>query len=38
MNSGRSSAVLVFSVAIRVAATKIATALRRRIVFVRERM
>src|SRR6202035_531372 len=46
MNSGRSCprscprscAELVFSVAIRVAATKIATALRRRIVFVRERI
>src|ERR1700726_4947691 len=38
MNSGRSSALLVFSVAIRVVATKIAIALRRRIVFVRERM
>src|ERR1700685_1129818 len=38
MNSGRSSAGVVFAVAIRVAATKIATALRRRIVFVRERM
>src|ERR1700722_12333638 len=38
MNSGRSSALPVFSVAISVAATKIATALRRRIVFVRERM
>src|SRR3984893_8954248 len=42
MNSGRSCprscAVLVFSVAIRVVATKIAIALRRRIVFVRERM
>src|ERR1700692_1492248 len=38
MNSGRSCAVVVFSVAIRVVATQIAIALRRRIVFVRERM
>src|SRR5271157_761407 len=38
MNSARSCALPVFCVAIRVAATKIATALRRRIVFVRERM
>src|SRR5579864_6306626 len=38
MNSGRSCAEPVFAAAISVAATKIAAALRRRIVFVRERM
>src|SRR5262245_27412468 len=37
-NSGRSCAEPVFSVAISVAATKSAAALRRSIVFVRERM